>query len=130
MKYTSLICLLCLLLMAVTCRKSDKVAAQMAGKVWLHSFEEDEDGLWVYRPNTYDFPPSRGRTGFSLEPGGVFKRYEVAPTDGLKEEEGQWEQLEKDLVQIRMAQGSTPPVEYNMQIVQLDEDLLKVRRIE
>lgn len=130
MKYTSVLCLLCLLFMAVTCKKTDKVAAQLAGKVWLHSFEEDEEGLWVYRPNTYDFPPSKGRTGFSIEPGGVFKRFEIAPADGLQEEEGEWEQLENDLVQIRMGQSSTPPTDYRIQIVSLSDDLLKVKRIE
>ncbi|TPE44117.1 hypothetical protein FJM65_11345 [Pontibacter mangrovi] len=116
--------------MAVTCKKNDKVAAQLAGKVWLHSFEEDAEGLWVYRPNTYDFPASRGRTGFSLEPGGVFKRYEIAPADGLQEETGEWEQLEKGLVQIRMPEGSNPPVAYRIQVIQLKDDLLKVKRIE
>ncbi|WP_299755179.1 hypothetical protein [uncultured Pontibacter sp.] len=130
MKYISVLCMFCLIFMAATCKKNDRVAAQLAGKVWLHSFEEDEEGLWVYRPNTYDFPPSRGRTGFSLEPGGVFKRFEIAPADGLEEEQGEWEQLEKDLVQIRMTQGSTPPVDYRIQIVSLDKDLLKVRRME
>ncbi|WP_181163700.1 hypothetical protein [Pontibacter mangrovi] len=130
MRYTSVLCLLCLIFMAVTCKKNDKVAAQLAGKVWLHSFEEDAEGLWVYRPNTYDFPASRGRTGFSLEPGGVFKRYEIAPADGLQEETGEWEQLEKGLVQIRMPEGSNPPVAYRIQVIQLKDDLLKVKRIE
>jgi len=130
MKYTSVLCLLCLLLMAVTCKQNDKVVAQLAGKVWLHSFEEDEEGLWVYRPNTFDFPPSRGRTGFSLEPGGVFKRFEIAPADGLLEESGEWMQLQKNTVQIRMPQGSTPPTEFRMEVVSLSDSLLKVRRIE
>ncbi|ARS37614.1 hypothetical protein [Pontibacter actiniarum] len=130
MKYASLLCLLCLLFMAVTCKKSDKKAAELVGKTWLHSFEEDEDGVWAYRPNSFDFPPSRGRTGFTLEPGGVIKRYEIAPTDGLTEEQGQWEHLEDGLFLIRMAPGSNPPLEYQLQIVSLDEDLLKVRRVE
>lgn len=130
MRYTSVLCLLCLLLMAVTCKRSDTVVAQLAGKVWLHSFEEDEEGLWVYRPNTYDFAPSRGRTGFSVEPGGVFKRFEIAPADGLLEEAGEWEQLQKNLVQIRMTEGSMPPTEYRMEIVSISDSLLKVRRIE
>ncbi|GAB3828245.1 hypothetical protein GCM10028895_41490 [Pontibacter rugosus] len=116
--------------MAVTCKKNDKLATELVGKTWLHSFEEDEDGIWVYRPNSFDFPPSRGRTGFSLEPGGVIKRYEIAPTDGLQEEEGSWEQLEKDLVLVRMAEGSNPPLEYRIKIISSSDDLLKVKRIE
>ncbi|MFD1187543.1 hypothetical protein [Pontibacter rugosus] len=130
MKYASLLCLLCLTFMAVTCKKNDKLATELVGKTWLHSFEEDEDGIWVYRPNSFDFPPSRGRTGFSLEPGGVIKRYEIAPTDGLQEEEGSWEQLEKDLVLVRMAEGSNPPLEYRIKIISSSDDLLKVKRIE
>ncbi|SFG85655.1 hypothetical protein [Pontibacter chinhatensis] len=130
MRNAFVFCLLCLLFMAVTCKPDDKVVAQLAGKVWLHSFEEDEEGLWVYRPNTYDFPPSRGRTGFSAEAGGVFKRYEIAPADGLQEETGEWTHLKKNLVEVRMAEGSNPPLEYRIEIVSISDSLLKVKRLE
>ncbi|RIJ36934.1 hypothetical protein [Pontibacter oryzae] len=130
MKYASFICLIGLLFMAVTCKKGDKKAAELVGKTWLHSFEEDEDGVWVYRPNTFDFPPSRGRTGFSLEPGGVIKRYEIAPADGLQEEEGEWEQLDTNLYRIQMGEGSNPPVQYQIRILAQDKTILKLKRIE
>ena len=29
------------------------------GGSWLHSFEEDAGGVQVFRPATFDFPPSR-----------------------------------------------------------------------
>ena len=35
-------------------------------KHWTHSREEDSEGIKVYRPNEYNFPPSRGREGFEL----------------------------------------------------------------
>lgn len=35
---------------------------------WAHSHEEDHDGLQLYRPADHPFPPSRGRTTFTLLP--------------------------------------------------------------
>ncbi|MFD3000072.1 hypothetical protein ACFS7Z_06850 [Pontibacter toksunensis] len=128
MKYASLLCLLCLVLAAVTCKKTDKLAAALIDKTWLHSFEEDNGDTLVYRPNTYEFPPSRGRTGFMLESGGVIKRYEIAPTDGLEEKLGEWEVIDKRNVQIRMKPDSNPPQHYQVQILSLEGDVLKIRR--
>lgn len=128
MKNASLLCLLCLVLVAVTCKKSDKLAAALIDRTWLHSFEEDAGDTLVYRPNTYEFPPSRGRTGFTLESGGVIKRYEIAPTDGLEEKLGEWEQKDKRSVQVRMSPDSSPPQQYEVQIISLEDDVLKIRR--
>ena len=33
---------------------------------WMHSREEDGEGRIVFRPFGYDFPPARGRQGFTL----------------------------------------------------------------
>lgn len=128
MKYASLLCLLSLVLLAATCRKSDKLAAQLVDKTWLHSYEEDSGDTVVFRPNTFDFPPSRGRTGFTLESGGVIKRYEIAPTDGLEEQVGEWEQIDKQRVQIRMQPESSPPQNYEVEILLLEDDVLKIKR--
>ncbi len=97
-------------------------------KTWLHSFEEDAGDTTVYRPNTYDFPPSRGRTGFTLEPGGVIKRYEIAPTDGLEEHEGTWQRKEKNQVEVHMKDSAVLPQDYTLEIVSVDKDVLKVIR--
>ncbi|MCJ8165144.1 hypothetical protein MKJ04_09850 [Pontibacter sp. E15-1] len=129
MKYASFLCLISLMLLAATCKKSDKLATALVNKTWLHSFEEDSGDTVVYRPNTFDFPPSRGRTGFTLESGGVIKRYEIAPADGLEEQTGVWEQLTRDRVQIRMQPGSNPPQAYEVQILSLEGEVLKVRRL-
>jgi hypothetical protein len=123
MKYVSLLCLLSLVLAAVTCKKTDKLTAQLVDKTWLHSYEEDAGDTVVFRPNTYDFPPSRGRTGFMLEAGGVIKRYEIAPTDGLEE------QLNKNRVQIRMKPEANPPHSYEVEILSLEDGVLKIKRL-
>jgi hypothetical protein len=59
-------------------------------RTWLHSHEEDHGDTLVYRPNTYAFRPSRGRTGFQINPGGELTQYDIAPTDGLEERRGKW----------------------------------------
>ena len=52
---------------------------------WIHSREEDANGLEVYRPEGFDFPPSFGRDGFrdvrgrSLRPGGHRSRRRHRP---------------------------------------------------
>ncbi len=129
MKYASFLCLISLMLLAATCKKSDQLATALVNKTWLHSFEEDNGDTVVYRPNTFDFAPSRGRTGFTLESGGVITRYEIAPADGLLEQVGEWELTGKDRVQIRMQPGSNPPQAYEVQILSLKDDVLKVRRL-
>jgi len=128
MKHASILCVLCLLLLANTCKKNDTLEAALLGKTWLHSFEEDAGDTTVYRPNTYDFPPSRGRTGFALEPGGLIKRYEIAPTDGLEEHAGTWQRKEKDLVEVHMQESDVLPQDYTLEIVSLENEVLKVIR--
>jgi hypothetical protein len=125
MKYASLICVLCLLLLANTCRK--KAEAELLGQTWLHSYEEDQDDVLVYRPNTYDFPPSRGRTGFILEREGVAKQYVIAPTDGLEEQIGIWEFRDKNMVLVHIQGNGHPEQRYTMQVVSLKDNVLKVK---
>jgi hypothetical protein len=40
-------------------------------QAWVHSHEEDTATTTVYRPAGFPFPPSRGRKGFHLQPGGT-----------------------------------------------------------
>lgn len=127
MKYASLLCLLCLLFLANTCKKNT-IETKLVGKTWLHSFEEDEGDITVYRPNTYDFPPSRGRTGFALEEGGVLKQYDIAPTDGLEEHLGKWEQEDKDKILVQFEGNGQPAQNYIIEIVSLKDDVLKIRK--
>ena len=128
MKQLSLLFVLCLLLLANTCKKQDKLEAELLGKTWLHSFEEDQADIIVYRPNTYDFAPSRGRTGFLLEKGGVARQYDIAPTDGLEEHAGTWELGKKNNVIVHLPGNGHPEQRFSLEIVSLENEVLKVRR--
>ena len=48
---------------------------------WVHSREEDEGDLRVYRPAGYDLPPARGRRGIEFRPDGEVLVYGPGPAD-------------------------------------------------
>ncbi|WP_439881502.1 hypothetical protein ACSX1A_20525 [Pontibacter sp. MBLB2868] len=103
--------------------------SELIGKTWLHSYEEDEGDVMVYRLNSYDFPPSRGRTGFELEKGGVLKQYDIAPTDGLEEHVGKWEKVGDDKVHIYIKGNGQPAQSYTVEVVSLKDDILKLKKL-
>jgi len=57
---------------------------------WLHSHEEDTESELVYRPATFDFPPSRGRVGFEFLPSGTCAIFGIAPTNGSQKSDCRW----------------------------------------
>jgi hypothetical protein len=57
---------------------------------WLHSHEEDQGDTRVYRPSSYQFPRSRGRSGFELRPDGSMIDLGIAPGDGTAKTQGRW----------------------------------------
>ncbi|WP_345117826.1 hypothetical protein [Hymenobacter algoricola] len=97
-------------------------------RTWLHSQEEDQGDVRVYRPNTYAFPPARGRTGFQFDHNGLFTQFDIAPTDGLEGRKGQWKADGSTRVSITLDDKRDP--DYQLEIVSLDKDVLKVRRVE
>ena len=57
---------------------------------WHHSHEEDQEGLQVYRTDNYNFPPSRGRLGFSIKENNVAVIFAIARGDGQDKQNGKW----------------------------------------
>jgi hypothetical protein len=121
------------LLLAAACQphKPDVVTSsptsmkQLEG-TWLASHEENRGDTLVYRPNTYKFPPVRGRTGFALESFGRFEQFDIAPTDGLKGREGTWTADGDSRLRIHIADGQSP--DYTLEIISLDKKVLKLRQ--
>lgn len=58
---------------------------------WVHSHEEDGDGVQVFRPAGYPFPPSRGRDSFTLEADGRAAIGTPGPDDRGVSAAGHWE---------------------------------------
>lgn len=92
---------------------------------WIHSYEEDETAkqLWVYRPDTYAFPPARGRDGFEIKENGVFIAHPIAPTDGSLSIEEKWT-LDKDKLMVVGENG-----EYGFTIISVSKDKLVLKSL-
>ena len=112
-------------LMATTCLRETDPDAHLFGKTWLHAHEEDSDDIKMYRPNTYSFPPSRGRTGFSLDADGTFRLLAIAPTDGLEEHTGKWEMVNKNIMRITFSENRAE--NFQLELLAVTADLLKVK---
>ncbi|MFC5271531.1 hypothetical protein [Adhaeribacter terreus] len=130
-KYIPGALLFCLFLIAGTCKKKTpketiEITNALLGKTWLHSHEEDRGDTLVYRPNSYDFPPARGRTGFQLEADGTVKQYDIAPTDGLEEKIGNWLIRDKNHLEVTFPNHNS--MEYEAEILSIDADKLKLKR--
>ena len=93
---------------------------------WLQLTEETRADTLVYRPNTYKFKPSRGRTGFAIGPAGRFTRFDAAPADGLAGHDGTWTAPDPAHVRIHLADGSAP--DYTLEIISLRNGVLRLRR--
>lgn len=87
-------------------------------RTWLHSHEEDHGDTLVYRPNTYAFPPSRGRTGFQVEANGALTQFDIAPTDGLEAHKGKWRVEGREFFATFPDKSS---VDYKLRILKLDD---------
>jgi len=100
-----------------------QVEASALHRHWIHSHEEDIDGEQVFRPASYAFPPSRGRSALDLRPDGSYDESVPGPTDRPEETEGTW-QLDGDLLSLRTQDGSTR----TLKIVSVAPDQLVVRK--
>ena len=94
---------------------------------WLASHEENRGDTLVYRPNTYKFPPARGRTGFAVKSYGRFEQFDIAPTDGLAGRPGTWTPSGNTRLRIHLTDGQTP--NYTLEIISLDQQVLKLRQL-
>ena len=59
-------------------------------KYWAHSYEEDDRTKKVYRPSSFDFPPSFGRDAFEIKKDGEIIFYFPGPDDKRKHLSGQF----------------------------------------
>lgn len=130
MRLFTLLSCLSVLLLAATCNPDPKATAQLKQleRTWLHAHEEDQGDVRVYRPNTYAFPPSRGRTGFTFDHNGLFTQLDIAPTDGIEGRKGRWTAENDHTLRISLDDKKDP--DYKLELVSLENEVLKVRRVE
>ena len=88
---------------------------------WIHSHEEDHDGLQVYRPAGYPFPPARGRSALTLASDGSARSGSPGPDDRGIVADGSWH-LADSLLTVRSA-GRTATFD----VLTADRDQLTLR---
>ena len=122
------------LLLAAACQPnkpnvitSSSASMKQLEGTWLASHEENRGDTLVYRPNTYKFPPTRGRTGFALKSYGRFKQFDIAPTDGLTGRPGTWTAAGNTRLRIHLTDGHSP--DYTLEILSFDKQVLKLRQL-
>jgi hypothetical protein len=93
---------------------------------WMHSREEDTNTEVVFRPADYNFPRSRGRTGFELKHSGELVEIGIAPTDAQQETEGRWE-LEDDNKLVFYRDSELEPNRV-LQVASADKDKLVIKK--
>jgi hypothetical protein len=100
-------------------------------KTWMHSREESGDKYDAYRPEGFDFPPSRGREGFKIFKNGDFIQLSIAPQDGIQEDKGSWSFDKKSqTISVEVASRAGTSVKpYKMKVLEANSKILKVKRI-
>lgn len=106
---------------------------------WSHE-EEQQDGMRIYRDSTYNFPLSRGRSGFQIFKSGKFVVLEPGQDDRPIEYVGQWiydkvtKTIEVSFKKIaKESENSTITTEnrnpFLLQIISFDKKMLKLKVI-
>ena len=93
---------------------------------WVHSHEEDTATETVYRPASFAFPRSRGRSAMALKPDGGLVETGIGPTDRPQESQGTWKLENTDTLSL-YEKGKAKP-KRTMKIVSLDHDRLIIKK--
>jgi len=91
-------------------------------QTWVHSHEEDGAGKTVYRTPDFRFPPSRGRSAFTLRPDGVAEIGFPGADDRTRRAEGRW-QVVGNVLRV-----TTPERDQTLEIERVEADVLVVRK--
>ncbi len=102
-----------------------KIDSQYLAQHWVHSHEEDSDKEMVFRPATFKFPPSRGRSSFDLKPDGSLAESGPGPADRTQSTAGKW-RLEGD--RNLVLQSSAPGESRVLQIASADRNRLVIKK--
>ncbi|GAA3039727.1 hypothetical protein FHS39_004749 [Streptomyces olivoverticillatus] len=92
---------------------------------WVHSFEEDDDGITAYRPHGHPFPPARGRRGMEFAADGTFTDHPIGRGDALDSVPGLWQTKDGSHLAVSFPAAGLPGRE--LEIVSCDEELLRLR---
>lgn len=105
----------------------------LLSKKWLNSYEEETDPGTerCYRPNGFEFPRSRGRSGFEFKANGDFSLFFPGPTDVMQSKAGNWKASGADEVTITLDDPNPNQNKtFKMKINSLTSDILKIKPLQ
>jgi hypothetical protein len=85
-----------------------RIAPGLLQQHWVHSHEEDTDREMVFRPKSFQFPPSRGRSSFALGSDGTLLEGGPGPGDRGEESAGTWKLEDEDKLVFFRGSQATP----------------------
>jgi hypothetical protein len=92
---------------------------------WMHSFEEDQGNIRVFRPTNFSFPLSRRpRLGLEIRADGTFIELRPGPADKPERFEGRWQAVSSAQLRATFAGGSG---DRTLEVVHCDSNVLKLR---
>ena len=102
-----------------------KLNLEYLHKKWVHSKEEDTDSEMVYRPSTYNFPPTRGgRVSLDINADGtVLTTGDPGADDRVEYKKANWKIDKNNLI---LSDAAT--AQKNLKILSLDEKKLVVEK--
>lgn len=86
---------------------------------WLHSHEEDTGNRLVFRPPTFAYPPSRGRTGFQLNADGTAVAQTIGAADSPGQRTGTWRLEGTDRLVFSIPVGPTGARSFTIVVAEL-----------
>jgi hypothetical protein len=98
------------------------IQSDLTGR-WYHSFEEDHDGIRVYRPRDFEFPPARGRGGVEFDADGSFVDWGPGAGDAPQGRPGSW-QVDAGLEHLELTVGDW---RRTVEVVSAEPDKLELR---
>src|SRR5215207_5545501 len=93
-------------------------------KHWYHSYEEDTEDVKIYRPEDYEFPPSRGRSSFEIKEDGKFIRYDIGPTDMATPFNTKYKVKKDNTLSLFIED----PELQSLEIIEYNDNILKIKK--
>jgi hypothetical protein len=95
-------------------------------KFWVHSYEEDDKDTIVYRPRDFEFPPSRGRSGFEIKQNREFILHGLDPSDRPSKVTGYFEVERPNRIKVKFQDQKTEP--HILDIATCDDNVLRIKK--
>jgi hypothetical protein len=92
---------------------------------WVHSYEEDITSKKVYRPPSFEFPPSRGRESLDIKTNGEIVFNNIGPDDRPQKISGNFKIKDSNKLYIEFNNKTSP---FIITILSCDKNILVIQR--